>query len=427
MALQKLVTLRSTPQDFLGVRLEGRKALIQRWALAVGLLIPAVPVLAQQHQHAGGGPRCNEAMLACARQATPAFGPDGALWLAFAAGGKVMVARSDDLGGHFAPPVAVTPEPAKLDTGPDARPKVVVDKDGRITVAYAVFKDQNYNGRVYLARSTDHGASFSAPQPITADDSSQRFETLALDPAGGVFATWIDKRNAAAARRQGKAYPGAALAFAWLDGSGSAAPTRIARDETCECCRLAVGFAAPSRPVVAFRNIFDGHTRDHAVITFADAATPGPVRRISVDEWKTDVCPHQGPSLAVSPSGAYHIAWYTAGQARKGVFYARSMDEGTAFAAPLPVGNAAARAERPSVLAGDGKVFVAWKEFDGEATAIRLMVSADDGANWAAPTTVASSAGFADHPLLVSDGKRAFLSWLTAAEGYRLIPLGAPQ
>ena len=109
------------------------------------------------------------------------------------------------------------------------------------------------------------------------------------------------------------------------------------------------------------------------------------------------------------------------------MFYARSMDEGTAFAAPLPVGNAAARAERPSVLAGDGKVFVAWKEFDGEATAIRLMASADDGANWAAPTTVASSAGFADHPLLVSDGKRAFLSWLTAAEGYRLIPLGAPQ
>src|ERR1043165_4467479 len=99
MALQKLVTLRSTPLDFLGVRLEGRKALIQRWALAVGLLIPAVPVLAPQHQHAGGGPRCNEAMLACARQATPAFGPDGALWLAFAAGGKVMVARSADLGG----------------------------------------------------------------------------------------------------------------------------------------------------------------------------------------------------------------------------------------------------------------------------------------------------------------------------------------
>jgi hypothetical protein len=32
-----------------------------------------------------------------------------------------------------------------------------------------------------------------------------------------------------------------------------------------------------------------------------------------------------------------------------------------------------------------------------------------------------------DHPLLVSDGKRAFLSWLTAAEGYRLLPLGAAQ
>ena len=137
--------------------------------------------------------------------------------------------------------------------------------------------------------------------------------------------------------------------------------------------------------------------------------------------------PAPGAEPRDSPSGAYHVAWYTAGQARKGVFYGRSMDEGAAFGAPLPVGNAAARAERPSVLAADGKVLLAWKEFDGEATAIRLMVSADDGANWGAPTTVASSAGFVDHPLLVSDGKRAFLSWLTAAEGYRLLPLGAAQ
>ncbi len=39
------------------------------------------------------------------------------------------------------------------------------------------------------------------------------------------------------------------------------------------------------------------------------------------------------------------------------------------------------------------------------------------------PITVTADAS--DHPLLVARGPRAYLSWLTKLEGYRLIPLGA--
>src|SRR5436305_1096336 len=123
----------------------------------------------------------------------------------------------------------------------------------------------------------------------------------------------------------------AALAFAWAkDGGASVAAARIAQDQTCECCRLAIGFAGTHRPVIAFRNIFDGTTRDHAVMTFADATTPGPVRRISVDDWKTNVCPHQGPALAIA-DGVYHVAWFTNGQASQDVVYGRQADRGASF------------------------------------------------------------------------------------------------
>jgi hypothetical protein len=37
---------------------------------------------------------------------------------------------------------------------------------------------------------------------------------------------------------------------------------------------------------------------------------------------------------------------------------------------------------------------------------------------------VAETADASDHPLLVADKQRAYLSWLTRNEGYRLIPLG---
>jgi hypothetical protein len=381
----------------------------------------------QAHMHAAASP-CAGTELACANVATPAFGPDGSLWLTWAAGGKVMVARSTDLGKNFTSAVAVNPDPAKLDSGPDARPKIVVDAAGRIDIAYAVFQDEHYNGRVYVSRSVDGGASFAAPAPITDDTTSQRFETLALDPGGGLFAAWLDKRDAVAARQQGKNYPGAALAFAWADrDAGSFSPTRIAVDDTCECCRLAVAFAGPHRPAVLFRDIFDETTRDHAVLTFTDAQTPGPVHRVSVDDWKTNVCPHQGPSLAISAHGTYHAAWFTDGRARKGVYYARSLDGGTNFSTPLALGSLERHAARPFVLANGGKVWLVWKEFDGETTTVKAMSSTDDGANWSSPMVLARTTEASDHPLLIARGGDVFLSWLTHKEGYRLLPVAGQE
>jgi len=397
-------------------------------ALLAALGLWSTAALGQQmHMHLPSAP-CSGSEIGCSNVATPAFGPDGSLWLAWAAGGKVMVARSADLGKSFGPAVAVNAEPAKLDSGPDARPKIVVDDRGHIDVAYAVFQDEHYDGRVYFSRSLDGGASFAAPKPITDDTSSQRFETLTLDPGGGLFAAWLDKRDAFAARQQGKTYPGAALAFAWGKADeGGFSPAKIAVDDTCECCRLAVGFAGPHRPVVLFRNIFDETTRDHAVVTFADAQTPGPLHRISVDDWKTNVCPHQGPTLAISANGTYHAAWFTEGLARKGVFYARSLDGGATFTAPMAVGSYEHHAARPYLLAQDGKVWLAWKEFDGQSTVVKAMTSSDDGASWSSPAILAGTADASDHPLLIARRGTVYLSWLTRREGYRLMPVVGPE
>jgi len=376
------------------------------------------------HQHGGATARCTEPTLACASVATPFLASDGTLWLTWTAGGQVLVARSHDGGQHFSPAVALDAGPEHIDTGPDARPRIVVDRTGRAFASYAVFKDNAYNATAFVATSSDGGRSFSAPRPLTDDPASQRFETLAVDPDDRLFAAWLDKRDAVAARAKGAAYAGAALAFEWLNGDGkSLAPVRIAQDQTCECCRLAVGFAGPGRPVVLFRNVFEGGVRDHAVMTFADAQTPGPVYRVSVDDWHTDVCPHQGPSLAIAADGTYHAAWYTEGDARQGLFYARSIDGGRSFSTPLPLGAPDHRPTRPYVLAVGDAVWLAWKEFDGEHATVNAQVSHNAGQSWSPAAVVARTDDASDHPLLVSDGRHALLSWLTAREGYRLVPL----
>jgi hypothetical protein len=392
---------------------------------ALAALVLSTANAAAQHQHSAA-PACADTGLSCATAATPAFAPDGSLWLAWAAGGRVMVGHSRDPGGTLEVAVAVNPEPERVDSGPDARPKIVVDDKNRIVVAYAVFQDDRYNGRVMVSRSVDGGASFTAPQPITGDATSQRFETLALDPAdGNLFAAWLDKRNVAAAKAAGKTYPGGALAYSWsLDGGESFMPARIARDNVCECCRLGVAFLGPHRPAILFRNIFGDSTRDHALLAFQDRDATGPLHRVSVDDWEIDACPHHGPSVAIGGKGTIHAAWFTSGKARKGLFYARSSDDGGHFTAPLPIGDASRRPARPYLAASGDTVRLVWKEFDGETTGVWLMVSGNDGESWSEPNEIATTADASDHPLLVTHGRQTFLSWLTHAEGFRLIPLG---
>lgn len=377
--------------------------------------------LGQMHGQHTSETTCEEPTLRCATKVTPAFGPDGTLWLAWMAGGQVSVASSQDVGRSFSTPTQVTTKRLNLDGGPDARPKIVVDHKGAIALAFSIFRDEAFNGQVLYTRSADGGRSFAEPKSITANKESQRFEALALDADGVVFAAWLDKRNRVPAKEAGRKYDGAGLFFASSrDGGATYTEASLARDNTCECCRLALAFAAPGRPVVVFRNIFDGGVRDHAVVTFADLSTPGEVHRVSNDGWQINACPHHGPSLAVAPNGTYHVAWYTNGKARKGLFYAHSRDEGRTFSAPMALGRTDRSPTRAFVLAGPAGTVVVWKEFDGEKTSVQMMMSHDDGETWSPPRAISSTTNTSDHPLLVSNGRQIYLSWMTKADGYRL-------
>lgn len=397
----------------------------RRLVLAVAMaLLGVVPAHAQ---HANHGPRraasseCTEAVLKCASKVTPSIGPDGRIWIVFAAGGQILVSQSADDGRTFAPPTAVYSGPGELDWGPDARPKIAIAPNGSVHVAFALFKDKHFNGQVLHARSDDGGRTFTKPEPITDVQESQRFEAIGFDPEGRLFAAWLDKRNRVPARQRGERYMGAALAYAWVGGDARFGAAVLAQDNTCECCRVGLTFAGAGRPVVLFRNIFEGGVRDHAVMAFDGPDKPGPVRRVSIDAWKTDACPHHGPALSLGGDGALHVVWFTSGAARKGLFYARSSDRGVTFTEPRPIGDAARAPSRPSVLAQGARVVLVWKEFDGKTATLVAQTSVDGGVNWSEPRQVAATDANSDSPLLIARHDQALVSWMTEADGYRLI------
>ena len=368
---------------------------------------------------------CQEPTLACARAATPFFDRDGALWLTWSAGGAISVARSTDLGVTFGARTEIARHPGTLDTGPDARPQIIGDGRGNLVVAYGFFRDKQWNAQVNVATSHDNGRTFSPPRPVSEDSSSQRFPSLSVNADGRIFLVWIDKRLVAAASASGQKKAGGSIAAAWsMDGGDTFRGERIAYDDSCECCRIAVALDGGEMPVLMFRAIFPGSVRDHAVLEFAAPDGPVVTHRVANDDWKTDACPHHGPALAISGPGTQHVAWFTQGQARQGTFYARSDDRGAHFTPPRRVGNPNAQPGRAALLARGEHVWLAWKEFDGRRASVMIQDSTDDGLTWSAPSKVAEVTGYSDHPLLVAQAGKVYLSWLTTANGYQLTEVG---
>ena len=355
---------------------------------------------------------------------TASFGEVGRLWLARVENQYLYVSYSDDQGKTFGAPVRVNPDPEGILGDGENRPKIIARK-GVVYVSYTQGLDKPMTGNIRFSRSLDGGKSFSAP--VTVNDNreviSHRFETLEVNDKGQVFLAWLDKRDLAAAERDGRPYHGAAVYYAASDDGGlNFGVNRKLADHSCECCRVAMALDTDGTPVAFWRHIYGKNERDHAMRRLDGKS--GPVR-VSYDRWEVDACPHHGGAVSVDRNGVYHFVWFDNAPERHGLFYGHSADRGESFSVPLAFGNFEAQAGHPHILAAGKSVYIVWKEFDGRQSVVRLIVSKDGGKTWQAPRQVAATDGASDHPLLIADGDRPYLSWNTGREGYRLIEVTA--
>ncbi len=381
-------------------------------------------------QHKGHAAPEGSPSLESASVPTTTFDANGRLWAVWVFGKHLYVNHSDDLGENFSKPVKVNTKPEKLSTNPEARPHIVVANNGNIYVSYAIKLKKRFSGHVKFSRSTDGGKNFSTP--IIVNDNREMighsFPTLSINSKDQLFIAWLDSRDRVAAKKIDKAYNGSALYYAISNNDGvSFESNKKIADTTCQCCRLGVAIDNNDLPVVTWRHIYGDNIRDQAIVHFTDNDTFTAPYRISEDQWKIEACPHHGSTLVIDDNGSYHTAWFTNGAARQGLFYANSDNQGQQFTTPLPFGDLDAQPKHPSLATAGGKLYLAWKEFDGQQSHIRLMQADDRGTQWQAVQTIASTTDESDHPLLITHGETPYLSWHTKAEGYRLIPLTTPE
>jgi len=256
-----------------------------------------------------------------------------------------------------------------------APPKVIGLSDGALLALWMDYpegKKKSYWGRVYSARSTDGGSSWSnpaLPNSKAAKVYDAQMSAAAL-PGGRLALVWTDMRAAQDEHRY-------QLFSTVIDEKGNAAPEHSLDTDVCSCCPVDTAAEQDSLMTV-YRDHLPGEVRDMSVIRWVAGQSPTEASNpVYNDGWVIEGCPSNGPALAIKGERVA-AAWFTAKNGQGYVKAAFSENAGRNFAEPAVLdSNAAGYVD--AALLDDGSVLVSWRSRTGPEDVLKLAKVKADG------------------------------------------------
>jgi hypothetical protein len=250
-------------------------------------------------------------------------------------GGEALFARSVDGGQTFSAPLNLSQSEAGDGKGRLTKQlwhngslDLTVGPAGTVYAAWT-----EYEGRLWLARSTDAGASFSDPVHVAGTDARPaRGPSLAVDASGTIHLAWAVGEQPAADVRYTQSKE------TW---NAFAPPRAVARSEGhSDAPSLAVDPAGTvhltydESPAGPFRRYHVRYTRSPAGADSFRAST-------AISDRRSDEYPQAHfPTLRAPTPDTLHVLWELypdTGQRSTALAYTRSPDGGNTFAAPSVV------------------------------------------------------------------------------------------
>ena len=254
-------------------------------------------------------------------------------WVAGDSSGfRVWFSRSSDAGASWSAPVAVSPPGEPLRMHAESSPRMTCDPDGRLGVAWSTSVE--IEGRRFpasdlrFAGSADGGRTWSSAVTINDDAGGE--------PGSHTF-------HALTLRPSGELYA------AWLDsrpgGDSLQADEAEGHDASIHLARsddhgLTWGKNSAQWshvcPCCRVGMVVDAFGipyvvfRKHYPGQLRDvvlARIGGEPMRLHTDNWNIEGCPHSGPPIALSRDGTLRVAWFTGATGHAGVYFRQILPE----------------------------------------------------------------------------------------------------
>ncbi|HZY72677.1 MAG TPA: sialidase family protein, partial [Edaphobacter sp.] len=281
----------------------------------------------------------------------------GGLYLLSVENSALTLRMSHDGGEHWMPGTTLNAPGSSVTTSAENAPQLAA----RGMYAFVLWQQRtgDEGPRLLVARSSGMGgqpptAALVTDKPAT-DTSYAGFATLVVAPNGDVYAAWLDGRdNTSASTGTFNVY----LARSTDHGATFHRNVKVAT-LACPCCRPSVAIAPDGTVYVAYRHVYGDNERDIAVAASTDHGEHfGQPVRVSNDRWKLFGCPESGPVTAVQGNKLI-VAWYTAAGGHPGIRLAASRDSGQTFSKAISVSDGIEGANHPYLsMADDGTIAV---------------------------------------------------------------------
>jgi hypothetical protein len=262
----------------------------------------------------------------------------------------------------------------------------------------------------------DYGESFT--KAIDVDPSglpaSQSFFNMNVSPKGIVYVVWLDGREKGGAGGSAAVY----IARSTDNGASFEKSVRVALN-SCPCCRPSIAFTDENTVHVGFRKIFGDNIRDIAVVTSTNGGkTWGEPVRVAEDNWQINGCPHSGPSLAVLGNRLF-ISWFTVHdkEGQSYVYLAHSDDGGRSFSERQWLSEGAVDANHPSLVTANDRILATFQGRDPKANSgwgkVNVYLREVNGESHLSPLmTIGNLGASASYPALAFESPgHIFLAW----------------
>lgn len=309
----------------------------------------------------------------------------------FVTASEVFYRRSTDGGATFSAPVKLHPTGAR-----GGQSAFTIDPTGRIFVVWSGRFIADPTPRIYFVKSTDGGATFSTPLALNGNTGYAVLPNVAADRIGNIVVGWYD-------------LSGDVPVVGWSrsTNAGTSFSTPVAVfDSPVVFARPAVAIDAKNNAYLAWTQQTSSTSVIRLAISKAGAAFGAPASVTGPETLSF------APDLAAGPDESVGLAFYTraivngTAQNRLATFM-RSTTGGTSFSSPVFLSSAAEQSYVPAVaFEPSGAIDVAWEGFDANdvQSDVKVARSTDGGATFGPAVDLSGNGGFSGSSANPVDG-----------------------